>query len=121
MAGDRPGSVDIDSKGIAAVLVSSPMRRAMNVTATIAQVEYVLDVAKQTGELASSARHDVVMDKMVSPRWVAELSVDAPYAVWHEFGAGDGKPHATGNMPWYGPYKGAHDFADVLHAMQGTL
>lgn len=114
--------IRVDSKGIAQVLVSPDMRRAMVRVADIALILYTLHVAKQTGQLAASGRAEVAMSDLTHDRWMAILRVTAPYAVWHEWGAGPGMhPRSTGNMPWFGPIPPAYDFVDVVTHMKGLL
>lgn len=121
MAGSPFGEhrITVDSRGLAEVLQSQSMRRAMQVVADTALILFTIDVAKRSGRLAESGRAEVVQSDLTHDRWMAVLRVTAPYAVWHEWGAGPGMhPHSTGNMPKYGPFEGAYDFGQIVADMR---
>lgn len=68
-------------------LVSAECRSLMFEKAEIAEAIYREVVAKRTGRLAASTH---VTTEIEGDRWIAMMTVLAPYAASHEFGTDDG-------------------------------
>ncbi len=91
---------------VAGLLRSEGIRDLVQGKVNQALVLYRQTVAKRSGDLAKSARAEVVIGGVRSDRWVGRLTVgsdSAPYAASHEFGAQE--------------RAGAHDLNAVLNAM----
>lgn len=72
---------------------------------------YLSIVAKRTGELAGSAAVDTHIGGVFNDRWVATVTVSAPYAASHEFGTGRTNPDHV--------QRAANDLNKVLNLMAG--
>lgn len=96
-------------------LVSDECKRLVESTTHTAQMLYQAVVAKESGDLARTARVSMFIGGRNSDRWVGQLTVGGrgvDYGASHEFGTDDGDMNIQ---------PGAHDLNVVLNQLGGFV